>query len=402
VAEDKTQKTEKATPRRRKESRKEGQVAKSQDLYGWAAVLAASFALPLLLSAIGGRLMAAVGEVRRVMISPEEAVMADIAATAAMSVFAALVVFLVAAMLLSLSVTVAQVGFVMSGKPIKPQVKRISPTQGFKRLFSIRTAWQALTGVAKMAAVGLVSIPLLYGVARDLIGGMQFDLGTAISYVGSSTLVIIRITAVVGLLIALADYAFNRWKTEKDIMMSKHDLKQEMKNTEGDPHVKSRQRSIRMNMSRNRMIASVADADVVVTNPTHVAVALRYRPETGAPRVVARGGDAIALRIRHEARLASVPIVESRPLARALFATCRVDDEVPRELFEGVAIVLAFVHRLKLRPSVSGEHLLEVPVSWDSELSELSPATHQRRRRWSARFRPDPHLDPTTADHLWD
>ena len=378
-AEDKSQKTEKATPRRKKEARKEGQIAKSQDLYGWIAVMAASFIIPPLVGAMGNQLRQSLHGLREVMLRPETTVMSEVVGSLVTSVLVLLGAFLLATAVLSLGVTLAQVGFVVSAKPIKPQGKRIDPIQGFKRLFSVRTAWQAATGVAKMAAVGLVSIPLLMGVANDLLGGMQFELNTAISYVGSSTLAIIRITAVVGLAIAIADYAFQKWKTDKDMMMSKHDIKQEMKNSEGDPHVRARQRSARLAMSRNRMIASVADADVVLANPTHVAVALRYRPETGAPRVVARGGDALAVRIKHEARESDVPIVESRPLARALYATCRVDDEIPRELFEGVAMVLAFVHRLKLRPSVTGEHLLEVPLSWDPALSELESVNRTRR-----------------------
>jgi flagellar biosynthesis protein FlhB len=379
-SEDKSQKTEKATPRRKREARKEGQIAKSQDLYGWIAVMAATFIVPPLIGGIGSQLRRALNGLREVMLRPEEAVMGAVVGELVTSVLVLLGAFLAATALLSLGVTLAQVGFIVSAKPIKPQSKRVNPIQGFKRLFSVRTAWQAATGVAKMAAVGLVAIPLLVGVARDLLGGMQFELAMAISYVASSTLSIIRITALVGLAIAAADYGFQRWKTDKDMMMSKHDLKQEMKNTEGDPHVRARQRSMRMAMSRNRMIASVGDADVVVANPTHVAVALRYRPETGAPRVVARGGDGVARRIKHEARENGVPIVESRPLARALFATCKVDEEIPRELFEGVALVLAFVHRLKLRPSVTGEHLLEVPVTWDPTLSDLESAARARRR----------------------
>src|SRR5690606_37126243 len=114
-----------------------------------------------------------------------------------------------------------------------------------------------------------------------------------------------------------------------------------------------------------------------------VAVAISYRPETGAPRVVARGGDSLAMKIRYAARDAEVPIVESRPLARALYASCRLDDEIPRELYEGVATVLAFVHRLKRRPAITGEHILEVPVSWDPEMTDLNAG--RRRRRDAAR-----------------
>ncbi len=381
MAGDKSQKTEKPTARRKKEARQEGQIAKSQDLYGWVAVLVGSFMVPILVGAIGGRLMNGLGDLRDVMFQPEPAVMGKVALSLAMSVFMVLAVFLVGAMVLSIGVNLAQVGFVMSGKGMKPKFNRISPAQGFKRLFSIRTVWQAVTGIAKMAAVGMVSIPLLYGVAGDLIGGLQFELTAGISYVGSSTLGIVRITAMVGLLIAAADYGFQRWKTSKDMMMSKQEIKQEMRNTEGDPHVKARQRSMRMSASRNRMIASVADADVVITNPTHVAVAISYQPETGAPRVVARGGDSVAQKIRYAARSAEVPIVESRPLARALYASCRVDDEIPRELYEGVATVLAFVHRLKRRPTVTGEHILEVPTSWDPEMSDLGAGRRRRRRK---------------------
>jgi len=373
-------KTEKPTPRRKREARREGQIAKSQDLYGWVAVLGATFIVPPLLGAMAERLREGIGGVREVMLRPEPSVMTEVAGSLVTSVFVLLGAFLLVTAALSLVVTLAQVGFVLSAKPVKPQLKRLDPIAGFKRLFSVRTAWQAATGVAKMVAVGLVAIPMLSGVARDLLGGMQFELPGAISYVATSTMSIVRVTALVGLAIAAADYGFQRWKTSKDMMMSKEEIKQEMRNSEGDPHVKARQRSVRMAMSRNRMIASVGDADVVVTNPTHVAVALRYRPETGAPRVVARGGDGMARRIRHEAREQGVPIVESRPLARALYATCRVDDEIPRELFEGVALVLAFVHRLRARPSVTGEHLLEVPVTWDPSLSELESANRTRRR----------------------
>lgn len=401
---DKSQKTEQPTPRRKKEARQEGQIAKSQDIYAWVAVLVGSFVVPVLVGAIGSRLMDGLADLGQVVHQPEPAVMGRVALSLVTSVLLVLSIFLVGAMLLSIGVNLAQVGFVLSGKGMKPKFSRISPAQGFKRLFSVRTAWQAVTGIAKMAAVGLVSIPLLYGVASDLVGGLQFDLNAGISYVGTSTLSVVRITAIVGLMIAAADYGFQRWKTNKDMMMSKQEIKQEMRNTEGDPHVKARQRSMRMSASRNRMIASVADADVVITNPTHVAVAISYRPETGAPRVVARGGDSVATKIRYAARDAEVPIVESRPLARALYASCRIDDEIPRELYEGVATVLAFVHRLKRRPTVTGEHILEVPVSWDPEMSDLSEGRRRRRRdRVRDRTNPaNPHPATPEADHLAD
>ncbi|QGG94658.1 EscU/YscU/HrcU family type III secretion system export apparatus switch protein [Actinomarinicola tropica] len=384
---DTSDKTEKATPRKRKESRKEGQIAKTQDMYGWIAVLVGSFVVPAMMGSVGGSLQGSIEDWRRVISRPEEAVMSEVARQTLVGVGGAVTLFLVVAFLLGLVTQLAQVGFVMTGKPLKPQLKRLDPIKGFKQLFSVRTAWQALTGIVKMVAIGLVSIPMLVGVSRDMVGGTQFDLSAGLSLVGSATLTAVRIAAVVGVCIALADYGFQRWKTEKDMRMSKQEIKQEMKNSDGDPHVKARQRSIRLAASRNRMIASVADANVVVTNPTHVAVALRYEPGTGAPRVVARGADGIAMRIRAAARDAEVPIVESRPLARALYASCDVDREIPRELFEGVAMVLAFVQRVARRTTLSGDHIYEVPVSWDPELSDLDSSAGRARRRASRRRR---------------
>lgn len=380
---DKSDKTEKATPRRRKEARQEGQIARSQDLYGWLAVLVGTVLVPAVMGSVGGSLQGAMEDWRRVIVRPDEAVMSEVARSTVFGVGGAVTMFLVAAFGLGLVTNLAQVGFVLSGKSLKPQMKRLNPIQGFKNLFSVRTAWQALTGILKMGAIAVVAIPMLVGVAKDLVGGSQFELSKGLAHVGASTLHAVRIAAVVGVLIALADYGFQRWKTEKDMRMSKQDIKQEMRNSDGDPHVKARQRSVRMAASRNRMIASVADANVVITNPTHVAVALSYDRDAGAPRVVARGGDGLAVRIKAAAREAGVPIVESRPLARALYSSCDVDREIPRELFEGVAMVLAFVQRLATRTTLTADHLLEVPVSWDPALSDLDSAAgrHQRRAR---------------------
>ena len=399
MAGDKSDKTEKATPRRRREARREGQIARSQDLYGWLAVLVGTFIVPALMGSVGGSLAQGLRGLRTVMLRPDEVVMGEVAGGIVMGVTGAVALFLVAAFLLGLVTNLAQVGFVVTGKPLKPQIKRLDPVQGFKRLVSVKTAWQALTGVLKMSAVGLVAVPVLVGIARDLVGGRQFELSIGLGYVGQSTLHAVRLAAVVGMLIALADYGFQRWRTEKDMMMSKQDVKQEMRNSEGDPHVKARQRSLRIAASRNRMIAAVADANVVITNPTHVAVALRYERAAGAPRVVARGGDGTAMRIRAAAREHGVPVVESRPLARALYASCDVDREIPRELFEGVATVLAFVHRLAGRSGIAADHLLEVPMTWDPELSDLDGrAGRDRRRAGRRRSRSKPHPASPAAD----
>jgi flagellar biosynthetic protein FlhB len=396
---DRSDKTEKATPKRRKEARQEGQIARSQDLYGWIAMLVATFVVPPLVGGVGAALGDGMQEMRRVIARPDEAVMLEVAGSIVVGVSGAVALFLVVAFALAVIVNLGQVGFVLSTKALKPKLSRLSPKQGFTRLFSARTLWQALTGVLKMVAIGLVTIPMLIGVAQELVGGAQFDLPNALTYLGDRTLDAVRIAAIVGIVIAVADYGFQKWRTDKDTMMSKQEIKQEMRNSDGDPHVKARQRALRLSASRNRMIASVGDADVVIANPTHVAVALRYRRDSGAPRVVARGADGVAMRIRNAAREGGVPIVESRPLARALYSSCDVDQEVPRELFEGVATVLAFVQRLGSRAGVSADHMLEVPTSWDPKLSDLDdPAGRDQRRAARRRSRLKPHRGPVPAD----
>ncbi len=396
---DRSDKTEKPTPKRRREARQEGRIPRSQDLYGWLAVLVATFIVPPVVGGVGQGLTAGMEDLRRVIARPDEAIMSEVATSMVTGVASMVVLFLVAAFALAVVTNMAQVGFVLSTKALKPKFSHISPKQGIKRLASVRTLWQALTGIAKMTAIAIVTIPALVGVAEQLVGGAQFDLTGGLAFLAARTLSAVRVAAVVGVVIAAADYGFQRWRSEKDLMMSKQEVKQEMRNSEGDPHVKARQRSVRLAASRNRMIASVADADVVITNPTHVAVALRYRRETGAPRVVARGGDGLAMRIRAAARDGGVPIVESRPLARALYSSCEVGHEVPRELFEGVATVLAFVHRLGQRRLVTADHLLEVPMSWDPKLSDLAdPAGRAHRRASRRRSRSKPHPGRSAAD----
>jgi flagellar biosynthetic protein FlhB len=169
---------------------------------------------------------------------------------------------------------------------------------------------------------------------------------------------VIRYGAAAGIALAFADVAVVRRRNNKQLRMTKEELKQEMKQSDGDPHLKGAIRSRALAISRNRMMADVPDADVVVVNPTHVSVALKYDPARGAPRVVAKGGDHVAARIRELADAHRVPMVQDISLARTLFATCEVGHEIPAELYQGVATVLAFVMRLRRRGSAAGIHQL--------------------------------------------
>src|ERR671921_720864 len=171
-----------------------------------------------------------------------------------------------------------------------------------------------------------------------------------------SAVLMIRVVAVTGLVIAVADYVVVRRQTMKQLKMTKYEIQQEHKNSEGDPHVKAQRRATQMAMSRNRMMAEVATADVLLVNPTHVAVALRYEADRGAPRVVAKGADEVAAKLRERAAEARVPLVQDVPLARALHASCEIGQEVPAQLFTAVARVLAFVMQLSARGVRGGFH----------------------------------------------
>ncbi|MFA5566287.1 MAG: EscU/YscU/HrcU family type III secretion system export apparatus switch protein [Acidimicrobiia bacterium] len=378
---DKSSKTEKPTPKRRKDARKEGQIARSQDLYGWLAVMVGSIVVPWLIGWMGTALAGSMGYLHEVMLNPNPAAMNQAAKGIVASVALGVIVYLLFAAALATVTNVAQTGVVLSGKSLKPKWKRVNPAEGFKRMFSARTLWQAANSVLKLALISFIVVPAMLSTARALAGAAQFDLFAGLAYVGERTTTAIRTAAAVGLMIGFVDYGYQRWRTEKDMMMSKQEIKDEMRNSEGDPHVRARQASLRMSASRNRMLAAVADANVVITNPTHVAVALEYKPGFGAPKVLARGTDKLALRIRERARDEEVPIVESAALARALYTSCEVNDEIPRVLFEGVAVILAFVHRLAARQSFSGSHVMDVPISWDPQLSNLESSAGRSMRR---------------------
>jgi flagellar biosynthetic protein FlhB len=198
-------------------------------------------------------------------------------------------------------------------------------------------------------------------VVPQLTGAVNAPLLSTLRVTGSGVLSLVRASILVGLVMAVADYLVKRRHINKQIRMSHNDVKQEHRQSEGDPHVKGHRRSLQLAMSRNRMMADIASADVVLVNPTHVAVALRYRPGTGAPRVVAKGAGAVAAAIRARADEARVPLVQDVPLARAIHGTCEIGQEIPAELYAAVAQVLAFVMGLKARGVAAGSHVSPNP-----------------------------------------
>lgn len=349
------EKTEKPTPQKKKKARADGQIARTPEVGAWAGMLVASFMVPLALRTMMDGAADLLRQVPVVIADPDPEQAWEMlyeglhaAGRAVLPLAAMLVVALVAA--------AVQGGIRVTPKTMGPKFNRLNPLKGIKRVAGPHAWWEATKGLLKTVILGVVLYAAGSGLVPVLMASGSLPLHVVIGAVGEAAVTLVRWAAVAGLVMALADYAVVWRRTNKQLRMSKQEIKDEHKRSEGDPLLKGAIRSKQLAMSRNRMIAEVSDADVVVVNPTHVAVALRYDPAKGAPRVVAKGAGAIAAKIREVAAANRVPMVQDVPLARTLYASCELGQEVPGELYAAVARVLAFVMTLKARGSAAGLH----------------------------------------------
>lgn len=379
-------KTEAPTQKRKRDSRRDGQVARSQDLVSWLLLLVATSLLPGLVSRVSEQLRMLLSSAVTVARDPNPEVLPGLVGKALAVLVTAVGPTLVACMGLAIAGNLAQVGFILTGKPLKPKFSHLNPIEGFKRMVSAKALWQLAAETMKLSVIVGVVWVMIRGVATDLMTASMRAPSDVVSQLARTSLGLVRTVAAVCLLIGLADYAMKRRELMKKLRMSKQEIKQEYKDSEGDPHVRARMRSMRMSMTRNRMLNAIAGADVVVTNPTHIAIAISYSREHGAPRVVARGAGALAERIRAEADRHDIPRVEAKPLARTLYRLCRPGEEIPAELYQAVATVLAFLHRLgETHRSFKGRLNLDLADSWTpadgAELQRVSPKARARARR---------------------
>jgi len=338
-----------ATPRRREEARRRGQVAKSREVNSALMLLAALAALSLL----GPRLLREVGNTFGLFFaSPTYQSIAggDLAAVLLLVLerfFVILTPFLMVMVLVAVLVNVLQVGFLFSGEAVSPKWERIDPVAGLKRLLSKRSLMELLKSLLKIAVVGYVCLNTIRQAVPDLATLADRGLDEVFFYLGEVGFKVGIRAGIVLIVIAIIDYAFQRYEYEQSIKMTIQEFKQEMREVEGDPMIRARIRSIQREMARRRMMEAVPEAEVVVTNPTEYAVALQYRPEEmDAPKVVAKGQRLIAQKIRDLAVESGVPIVEDAPLARALFKSVEIGQSIPEKLYRAVAEVLAYVYRL--------------------------------------------------------
>lgn len=372
-------KTEQATPKKKRESRRKGQIAKSRDLTSWAALLVGLHLLPVAVGRLARVVAGSMHGLREVTDSTEaEATVGLLGATLRDAMLAAAPLMLAAMGVAALS-SVGQTGLLFTLKPIVPDFKRINPKNGIQRLFSIRSAWETLKQLLKITIIIGIAWPRVLQLIDVLVGHGRLTLGAALPAAGASVLGLARAVTWTVFLLSLADYGYQRSQHRRDLKMTKQQVRDEHKNAEGDGSVKARMRSMQRSMARNRMLADMGNADVVITNPTHIAVALQYDAERGgAPRVLAVGAGSLAARIRERAAEASIPVVESKPLARALWRACDVGDEVPVVLYEAVAKVLVFVRRLDRR--ISSNRPLDLPSSARVDGEALEAVPRKRRR----------------------
>jgi flagellar biosynthesis protein FlhB len=361
---DRSGKTEKPTASRKRKARKEGQIARSQDLVSWMGVLVATYVLPGTLrrgAALGRELFA---DLHQVMLDPSVPRMTEAATTAMRGIGPIVMPVMAGAVAIAIVGNVAQVGLVLSSKALKPSLKRLNPMVGVKRMFSSRNAFELGKNMAKLSVITALSYPAIRGIVTSVPHDRTLPFWELASIVGDRGLALVRRVAQVALAIAVGDYVYQRRSIGKALKMTKQEVRDEARQAEGNQEVKGQIKARQREMSRNRMLAMVRDADVVVVNPIHIAVALRYEPERGAPRVIAKGKGFVAERIREEAEKHRVALVESIPLARALYAAVEIDQEIPLAFYEPVARLMAFVHRLgKRRPMGGPFHRL--PPSMD-------------------------------------
>jgi flagellar biosynthesis protein FlhB len=342
-------KTEKATPKKQEEARKKGQVAKSQDLNGAIVLLAALIALSAFAPKMYHRISDATREILAYVSQPDIVgregvgkVLSEVASAWLLSIAPIAAVCLVIGVLVS----VAQVGLHPSPQALKPEMKKLNPLQGAKQIFGTHALFEGTKSIVKVVAVGAIVLLALLPKLEEMASLVGMPPAVLLPKIGHEVLGVCQRAAFAYLVIAIADVAYQRYRHNKGLKMDKQEVKDEFKQQSLPNEVKSAQRQRAMQFARARMMDAVPTADVVVTNPTHYSVALRYSADALAPVVVAKGQDLVAFRIRELAKAHGVAVVPDPPLARAIHGTVEIGQMIPEELFQAVAELLAYVYRV--------------------------------------------------------
>jgi len=346
------ERTQPATARKREQARKKGQVAKSQDMNATITLIASLMALYLLGQYAFGELY----KVFRYHLATAcetqltSGTFGTVALGALIPLAKIVLPFMLAALVAGVLANVMQVGFLFSGEKLAPDLTKLNPFDGFSKFFTVRSVVDLVKAIFKLVVVGWIA----YATIRAAIPGLVLLPTSEPATIVLEIVVLsfrLALRAVLAMIfLAILDYGFQRWQFERSIMMTRQEMREELRELEGDPHIRARIRSIRRQMRLQRMMAEVPSADVVITNPFHIAVALRYDvKKMSAPKVIAKGARLQAERIKQIAAENRVPVVEKRTLAQLLYKSVEVGQEIPETLYQVVAEVLAYVYQIDKR-----------------------------------------------------
>lgn len=344
------EKSEEATPKKKSDAKKKGQVAKSKELGVAFTLIAATLVFALL----GGYIFSQLKDLITVFFKDYltmDVSYSTLFGIATITVKRILVIFLpiaVPIMIMGIIINYFQTGFILTGEPLKPDLKKLNPISGFKRMFSIKSLVNLIKDLLVVSVVGYVGYKFFMDNYSNLMNFTAVKISAMPSLMSSLAIKLFFTISLVSLIIAVIDFVYQKYQHKKDLRMTKQEIKEEFKQMEGDPQVKGKIKQIQREMAMKRMMQSVPDASVVITNPTHIAVALRYKEgKDNAPMVVAKGADNVAIKIKELARESDVPIIENKSLARLIFSQVDIDREVPQEMYQAIAEILAIVYKLK-------------------------------------------------------
>src|SRR3972149_5786076 len=349
MADQDMEKTEQATPKRQAESREKGQVAKSPELSSVAVLMAGTAAMYYLLPGVYTNLLDitsnGLGSSGTIELTADN--FYPFWSGILRKVFFTMLPFLVLVALAGIVSNILQTGFVFSPKALGVKFERINPAEGIKKILSLRSIMELFKSVIKITIVGYTSYRLIKSEFHNFPLLLDADVNYIFSYMGHLTLKLVIWTGIVICILAAIDLGYQKWQFAKNLRMTRQELKEEYKEQEGDPQIKSRIRSMQKEIARKSMIAEVPKADVVITNPTHLAIALAYKHgDMNAPKVVAKGAGIIAEKIKEIARCNGVTVLENKPLARTLYKVVKIGEEIPANLYKAVAEILAYVYKL--------------------------------------------------------
>ena len=345
------EKTEAATPRRREKAREEGQVCQSKDLNAVVEILVGLIVIAFYANYAIGRLVLWIQEIISYIGSGplhSERWLLWPAGTAVWRYFASWMPIGVIAVIASVAVIIRQVGWKITFKPFELKLDRLNPIKGLKKIISLRSLVELVKGLLKASIFAWIIYIAIKDKLSEAVNSVKIPFESGIQLLGDQLWQLSIRLALWLLIVAIADYAYQKWDFEKKLKMSKHEIKEEHKQTEGDPQIKNKIRQRQREMAKRRMMASVPKSDVVITNPTTLAIALHYdRKLMQAPVVLAKGKGLIARKIKEIAIEHGIPVLERKPLVWAIYESVEIGDEIPAEFYKAIAEVLAFVYRLK-------------------------------------------------------